>query len=230
MRMRLSEQVFETFCRKEGNQHIATENALHGLDRIICRYGLQNLLELGIGIGTIPYFLNLLAKEKSIKINYTGTEANDYCIRQFGKNLPEDHDYFSFRHFMDLESVPVEKFDLIIVDGTDSHFDSLQKYCDKETVLFVEGDRKAQRKQILQMFGRTAVVRCFSAITNKKNGLQSPFTSTYGGGYSVFFLNPGVQKKLFTLYNKVLTAAKYRVRPFYTKYHDGRDKKRLTIN
>jgi len=210
----LDQRVFDHFCMKEGNQHIASQNALKGIRKIICRYHVTKVLELGIGIGTIPYFLHQLALGKKLKIQYTGTEGNDYCIQQFTANLPPAHDHFSFRHYSDLSAVPKEKYDLIIIDGSDNHISQLYEYCNSKTILFVEGDRKKQRELIMEIFNKNGVINCYHAISNQKNKPNSPFAANkHVGGYTVFFFNPSFEKKLFRLYNKVLTALKYRIRP-----------------
>lgn len=209
----LSKQTFDVFCEKEGNKHIASLSALKGLQKLILRYKVTKVLELGIGIGTIPYFLSRLAAEEGIKIEYTGTEANDYCIQQFIKNLPPDNHNFSFRYYANLLLVPLETYGLIIIDGSDNNFEHLTEYCDEKTILFIEGDRKPQREAILKMFTKDPI-SFYSAISNKKNEPNSPFPpDRFGKGYTVFFLNPDLQKKIFKFHNKVLTAVKYRLRP-----------------
>jgi hypothetical protein len=50
-------EIYKKFSLLEGSEHIATEFALKGIERIIKDNKVWSVLEIGIGIGTIPYLV-----------------------------------------------------------------------------------------------------------------------------------------------------------------------------
>ncbi len=55
-----AKEVFKTFAHKKSNEFIATEPTLTGIGNLIKKTAAKSLLEVGIGIGTIPFFVSQL--------------------------------------------------------------------------------------------------------------------------------------------------------------------------
>lgn len=199
--------VFKKFSALEGSQHIASLNALKGIEKLVKNNNIKSVFEFGIGIGTIPY----LIKSIDPNILYVGTENNDFCIDSFNKNLGElkNTKFYHLKTETDLNFN--KKFDLIIVDGSFSDDGFLKRVTHKNSVIFVEGDRKKQREIIKMHFPHALVSQ---VISNSKNPEWSPFDkNTYIGGYTVYRLNNKSLKNIISfLKEKFATAFRYRIR------------------
>jgi hypothetical protein len=201
-----SKRVFRVFSEKSGNEHIASENALGGIERLIRRYRVKSVFEFGTGIGTVPY----LIKSIDPKIRYVGTEPNEFCYEEASKNLDgmlgqEDEiirDVSSFR--------PGQEFDLVIVDGDFKHEKTLKSLVHSSSWIFVEGDRKSQRAFIESVFPSALQ---YHHISLERNRPWGPFpTDRFMGGYSLFRLdNGGLSAWLDWFYARVVTSLKYRI-------------------
>ena len=78
---------YKYFCLAKGNQHIASEFAILKLQELIRKFQVKNVLEIGLGIGSIAGTLLGLNKN----LDYSGTEANDFCLKALPENLKEDY-------------------------------------------------------------------------------------------------------------------------------------------
>ena len=81
----IARKKYLEFSSFEGSQHIATEHAIFRILENIKTNNSKNILEIGLGIGTIfssVYYINN-------NINYSGTEDNTFCLNSLKKNLKE---------------------------------------------------------------------------------------------------------------------------------------------
>jgi 16S rRNA G1207 methylase RsmC len=203
-------KTFLLFSVKEGNQHIAKEFALKGIEKIAKNKNVKYVFEFGIGIGTIPYLLSNLNKE----IIYYGTEANEFCIKQFKKNLEFISAKFKFNPIKFISDYSENfDFDFIIIDGSFNDVDFLKRIVNPNTIILVEGDREPQRKFIKEIFPKALESR---VISLKRNEKHSPFYSSsksnFEGGYSLFRLNSSFGSKYNWFFEKVSTFLKYKIR------------------
>ena len=205
-------KVFLEFAQKEGSQHIASENALKGIEKIILNKSIKTVFEFGIGIGTIPALLNSLNK----KIIYYGTESNVFCKDALLKNLVNLNNGFEYNQLNSYEEFKESlKFDFIIIDGSFDNLKFLKSIVHDKTIIMIEGDRKSQREFIKEAFPNSMLS---FVISNKKNDLNSPFYSEvnngYVGGYSIFRIDKSLKSKMDWFREKVSTSVKYRLRRF----------------
>ena len=109
--------LYQSFCEAEGSQHIASEYAIEKINGLVGKFRIKGILEVGLGIGSISGILLAVNRNKS-ELDYSGTEANDFCLGALPKNLKED--YNRLQKYSDLTKIPAnKKFDLIIIDGKD---------------------------------------------------------------------------------------------------------------
>ena len=205
-------KVFLLFSKKEGCQHIAQEFALKGIEKIVNNKCVNSIFEFGIGIGTIPYLLNSLNK----KLDYFGTEENEFCINAFQENLKDIDSKFNFNHIKSFSNYNEDfKFDFIIIDGSFDNEIFLRKIVKLNTIILVEGDRKLQREFLTRIFPNALVSHNISICKNEKD---SPFYSeknnSFIGGYTLFRLYPSIMNKMEWFSEKVFTFFKYKIRKF----------------
>lgn len=198
------EQVYRTFCKAEGNQHIASEFAVVKLSNLICRFKVKSVLEVGLGIGTIPCCLLKDFED----IEYTGTEENPFCLEVLKNNIYDRNLQVSI--FSELSKVPDRKFDLIIIDGSDSNLAQIKEYISRRCIVAIEGDRKLQEETLLKLFPNQRNVH---SISVRKNGNYSPFPSDHWrGGLKIIFVNPNLYQKYWWVREKIVTKVKYLLR------------------
>lgn len=199
-------QTYKYFSNLEGNQHIASEFALKKIVDIFDNYKINNVLELGIGIGSIAY---CILEHSKRKVNYVGTEANEYCLSVLANNL-KDH-YDKIKIFSSLKNITVgHKFDLIIVDGKDENLLEIKEKISNRGIIVIEGDRIPQLNMIKNIFSSSLYVR---VISNYKNPEYGPFSSTdWSGGLQLIFINPSFSQRLNYMYYKIITAIRYKIR------------------
>lgn len=203
-------QVFKYFAHLEGSQHIASEYALRGLEKIIKSNGVKSVFEFGIGIGTIPYLVKKLDNDTL----YVGTEGNEFCIQQFNKNLGPltTSKFVHLLHESDYQEYD-QKFDLVIIDGDFHNIELLKKIVHSNSILFVEGYRMKQNRILMQNFPDALISHC---LTNSENQSWSPFygREDYQGGYHVYRLNRRrLINKLHYVMERAMTAFRVRIRP-----------------
>jgi hypothetical protein len=200
--------IYKKFASLEGSDHIASEFALKGIEKLILKNNVKTVFELGIGIGTIPY----LIKKIDRNIFYVGTEGNPYCIEQLNKNLSEVMDN-QLLHFSSTSEIDKNlKFDLIIIDGKFDNTDFIKSITHTNSIILIEGDRKEQRDVIQDIFPNYLVSRC---ITNKRNYTWGPFVSGYMGGYTLYRLNyKSFKNRVAHLRERISTSLLYRLRKY----------------
>jgi hypothetical protein len=202
-------QTYKYFSGLDGNQHIASEFALKKVIKIIKGYKIKNVLELGLGIGSIAYCIFDFSKEVSSKINYIGTESNEFCLEVLPKYLKDHFDKIQI--FDDLNNVTSkEKFDLVIIDGKDENLLKIKKIISDRGIIVIEGDRISQLELVRNSFPNSLYVRL---ISNYKNPEYGPFSaSDWCGGMQLIFVNPNFYQKMNFIYYKIITSIKYRLR------------------
>lgn len=210
-----AKEVFKVFAHKEGNEYIATEPALIGIGNLVKKNACKNILEVGIGIGTIPYFISQLLMHNSLPasaITYYGTEDHAYCIDQFKINMAGASPKLHFNHILNLDEIPAGiKFDFIVIDGGDLALQSIKNHVHNRTVILVEGDRKTQRTVLMQLFGGS--ISAYGFVSNKVAPDYNPKgKGKKEGGYTVFLLNPTRYEKIFCYCQNKITALKERFR------------------
>ncbi len=205
--MRNNEQqsnLYQSFCEAGGNQHIASEYAIDKLNRLLQKFQIQRILEVGLGIGSISGIL--LALNRKPDLNYTGTEANDFCLKALPENLKED--YSQLKIYSDLTEIPSDKkFDLIIIDGKDHNLQAVKDLISENGIIAIEGDRMPQQDSLQELFPDHKYVHLISL---KKNKSYSPFLAAHWqGGVKIIFINPTGFQKLWWVKEKISTKLKY---------------------
>lgn len=194
--------TYKEFCDCDGSQYIASEYAIWKLQKLIWTFRIKNVLEVGLGIGSISGSLLKVNNH----LNYSGTEANDFCLKTLPQNLPKNHGRLKI--YESLKVVPrSEKFDLIIIDGKDPDLESLKQMLSERGIIAMEGDRVPQQEVLQALFPKSLFVH---SISFSKNKIYSPFSNEdWQGGLKVIFVNPGMRQKLWWVKEKILTKLKY---------------------
>ncbi len=195
-------RIYEKFCLAEGNQHVASEYSIVKLQDLIRKFNVKNVLELGLGIGSIAGTL----LEGNRQLLYTGTETNRFCLESLPKNLGRKFERLTI--YPELNFVPENtKFDLVIIDGTDTNLSSLKKMLSKRGIIVLEGDRLRQQIVLQNIF---PLHRMVHAISLRKNKDYSPFPSDdWQGGLKIIFTNPSGTQFAWWFKEKILTKLKY---------------------
>jgi len=193
---------YKYFCLAKGNQHIASEFAILKLQELIRKFQVKNVLEIGLGIGSIAGTLLGLNKN----LDYSGTEANDFCLKALPENLKED--YNRLQIYSDLTEIPFDKkFDLIIIDGKDHNLQTVKDLISENGILAIEGDRMPQQDALQELFPDHKYVHCISL---RKNSNFSPFPAeNWQGGIKVIFVCPTLKQNLWWLEERYFTKIKY---------------------
>ena len=201
--MKISE-LYHKYSIAEGNQHIASEYAIIKLQQLVKTFEIKNILEIGLGIGSICG--SLLAMNKNVK--YSGTENNSFCLKSLKNNV---QNYELLNIFPGIEDLKKNRlFDLIIVDGKDASLENIKRMISSSGIIAIEGDRMEQQKKLLEVFPKSRIVHCISL---KKNKDYSPFPpESWQGGIKIIFINPDFKQKLWYLKNKIYTGIKYKFR------------------
>jgi len=197
--------LYQSFCEADGSQHIASEYAIDKINGLVEKFQIKGILEVGLGIGSISGILLAVNRNKP-NLDYTGTEANDFCLEALPQNLKED--YSQLRIYSDLTEIPAnKKFDLIIIDGKDHNLQAVKDLISENGILAIEGDRMPQQDSLQELFPDHKYVHCISL---KKNKEYSPFsTENWQGGLKIIFVNPTIKQVLWWLKEKCLTKIKY---------------------
>lgn len=197
--------LYQSFCKAEGSQHIASEYAIGKINGLMKKFRIKKILEVGLGIGSISGIVLALNRNKP-ELDYNGTEANDFCLEVLPKNLKED--YSRLKIVSDLSKIPANKnFDLIIIDGKDENLQTIKGLISENGMMAIEGDRMPQQDSLQELFPNHKYVHCISL---KKNGDYSPFSvENWQGGIKVIFVNPNIIQRLWWLKEKYFTKIKY---------------------
>jgi hypothetical protein len=208
---KIAVETYKYFSDLEGNQHIASEFALKKIIDIIENYKIKNVLELGLGIGSISFCVLEFASKKHQNIHYTGTESNEFCLKVLPKYLKLHFDKIQI--FNNLNNVNLtKKFDLIIIDGKEENLLKVKDMISERGIIIIEGDRMPQLELVKSVFSKHKYVRIISNQLNRNYGPCSLFPSHYIGGIQLIFINPDLMQKLNFVYYRISTAIKYRLR------------------
>lgn len=205
--------IKEQYCKfsyAEGNQYIASEYALFRILKLTQKFRPRNILEVGVGIGTISDSL-LKTFKNSCPPNVYGTEDNEFCRLQLEKNLGSS--FKDLKLFRTIPELPVDqKFDLIIIDGKDSSMQQLKGHMNNRCILVIEGDRKGQTDLVRGLLPDSKFVH---SIINKKNSFYSNRPKEhFQGGIKIFFTNPDRKQYLEWLKLKLYSKIHFQLRRF----------------
>lgn len=195
-------QNYKMFCGFEGSEYIASEFALETILKIITKNRIQTVLEIGLGIGSISDTVLKYANEQKLIIEYVGTESNKFCLNALKNNV---EDFEKINLYTELNLVNQNKFDLIIIDGYDETLKEILSFCKKNTIIFIEGDRKGQTETVRQIFPKSKHVNIITLNKNKSYAHGYCPVSSYVGGGQVIFINPTLQMKFFWIQQKIRT-------------------------
>ncbi|MGB0525346.1 MAG: hypothetical protein ACPGJS_20395 [Flammeovirgaceae bacterium] len=210
--MKLYHEVAKKFAAKEGSERIASEHALQGLEKRIRKGNINNILEFGIGIGTIPYLISQIAKDEKRKINYYGTELNEFCLGKIKENIDTtDNEYFNFNVMSDVEELPSDFIaDLVIIDGDVSNYEKIKDILSEAAIIFIEGTRTIQQDAIKKVYPNALIS---THISLHKNPPYSPFPSTrYLGAFRTVYVNKSFNNTLNYWTDRLQTKIKYQLR------------------
>lgn len=201
------------FSDFEGSQHIAGEFAILQIMRLAETFNVKSILEIGLGIGTLPSTILSYFKRP---ISYIGTEANEFCLKSLKTNLdPEIYGSLTVYNSVSCVKRSAEIFDLVIVDGGFDTFQELIPKLHKHAIIAIEGDRKDQEEVIRNYFAKSKFVHIVSDL---KNDPQGVFKSTdWQGGIKVIFVNPTVKQNVFWFKEKLRSKRVYSLRRKYNK-------------
>ena len=199
-------ETYYKFSFIEGNQNIANEYALKCILRLIKTFKIEKVLEVGIGIGCIADTI----LEYSTDIEYTATEANEFCLNAIQKNISQIN---SICLHTNLAEIPKGNFfDLIIIDGTDDSLEKVKGMCKKISIIFLEGGRPLQLKMLKTIFPNVLYTQM---ISDYKNPNYGPFPSEdWSGGGQLIFPYPNTKMKFFYFKERIATYLKRKYRKF----------------
>ncbi|MFD0977950.1 hypothetical protein [Salinimicrobium gaetbulicola] len=197
-------QAYRKFDHAEGNQHIASEFAVEKLMELITWFKTKNILEVGLGIGSISG--TILELQKDGGQYYAGTEDNPYCLEALNRNLGTNYEKVDI--YGGIGEIPdYYKFDLIIIDGKDQNLSQIQSLLSSKGIIVIEGDRMPQQILLDELFPHNIMVH---SISLKKNSARSPFpTDEWQGGVKILFINPTLKQKIWWFKEKIFTKLKY---------------------
>jgi hypothetical protein len=201
--------TYKKFSVLEGNQHIAGDYAIENILELIKDFRIKNILEIGLGIGSISDAILNFSKDNSLEIKYYGTEANKFCLEALKKNVT---DFDKIHLFPDLESLKTDtKFDLVIVDGSDESLAKVKHLLAPRSLIFIEGGRASQIEFLQELFPEFIYAEIISI---RKPPEYGPFNQKWTGGGSLVFTNPNFVQKCYCFNEKVKTFLKRRARKF----------------
>ena len=205
--MDLNKKAKETYFKFsfiDGNQHIASEYALKSILKLIKTFEVKNVLEVGIGIGCIADAI----LECSPSIDYTATEANEFCLNAIQKNIAQIN---RVSLYADLSQIPEGKsFDLIIIDGTDESLEKVKRMCTENSIIYIEGGRSLQLEMLKSLFKKGLHSQMISSYKNPEHG---PFSSDkWTSGGQLIFPYPNLKMKLFYVNERISTFLKRKYR------------------
>lgn len=200
---------YKHFCSLEGSDYIASEFALQTILRLIKEFNISNILELGLGIGSVSDTVFKFAKNSNMTIDYVGTEKNDFCLRVLSENV---EDYKKIHLFSELNKIGNRIFEFVIIDGYDNSLNEIEKYCCKNAMLYVEGDRGVQTRTILDIFPKSLHVNVITLKKKPSYAHEDRSVDSYIGGGQLIFTNPTYKMRFFWFKEKFLTFIKRKLR------------------
>lgn len=204
-----AKQTYEKFSNFKGNDHIAGDYAIEKILQVIGDFKIKNVLEIGLGIGSIADAVLTFSNKNNLEIQYAGTEANEFCLNALVNNVEF---YNSIKLFSNIESILNEnRYDLIIVDGSDEALNKVSKLISKHGIIFIEGGRASQVQNLKAIFPN---YRYSEIISYRKPPSYGPFQQKWTGGGSLIFVNSTFSQKIYSFKQKIKTYAKRRLRKF----------------
>lgn len=200
---------YKRFCSLEGSDFIASEFALEVILNIIDRFQVKEILELGLGIGSISDTVLKHSASAKKGIHYVGTEKNEFCLNALKNNVL---DFDKIELYSELKAIQNQKFDLIIIDGLDDSIRNVASYCKQNTIIFIEGDRKAQTDIMVDLFPKHKYVNVITLMKSKPYAHGTCSQSNYVGGGQLIFTNTNLSMKMYWFKQKVATFIKRRIR------------------
>lgn len=162
-------EAHKFFAKQSGSQNITTVNTLQVLYEIFKTAKMNNIIELGGGIGTIDYFC-LKYSDTFIDI----CEDNDFCIKKIHENLSHFKGRYLIHHDKNNFSFSCNFYDLVIVDGAwENSVDRLVKQTERLDKILFEGRRAGMQLLFLKELKQKYVVkykRFYNDFNNYKNG------------------------------------------------------------
>ncbi|HMI07093.1 MAG TPA: hypothetical protein VK528_06085 [Flavobacterium sp.] len=122
----IAKENYKKFSFVEGNEYIASEYAIITILKLLADFKINSILEVGLGIGSISDTIFKYAKKRGIAIDYTGTEANEYCLTALKSNVGDYNDIHLYASISEIKGNP--KYDFIIVDGSDESLQSIAAF------------------------------------------------------------------------------------------------------
>lgn len=200
---------YKDFCQLEGSDYIASEFALETIITLLNVFKVKSVLEIGLGIGCVSDTIMKYSKLNNLKIDYFGTESNEYCLSVLPKNVKG---FSELKLYYELSEIQKNNFDLIIIDGSDDSLKNITKYVNKSTILYIEGDRKEQTQIIRSLFKKHCYVNVITLKKNPKYAHEGRSVNSYIGGGQLIFINPNIKMKLFYFNEKIKTFFKNKIR------------------
>jgi hypothetical protein len=200
---------YKLFCEAEGSQHIVSEYALYQILKLIKKYSVQSVLEVGLGIGTISGSILKYAEGRDRRIHCVGTENNAFCLNQLPINLgPQNKNLDVYSEVDRIYSG--YKFNLIIIDGAENNLQLVKNMLHKHGIIVIEGNRSGQEKMVKKIFPKAKFVHLISL---KKNGEYSvKRTEDFRGGLKLLFIEPDLKQNIHWAALKFKSAMKMWIR------------------
>lgn len=198
-------QEYKRYCLADGSQYIVSEFALWYILKLIEKYNIEKILEVGVGIGTISGSILKYAKLQDLRIEISGTEENTFCLAQIPYNLKSE--YTDLKIYRDLKNLPDGvQYELIIIDGSEENLSEIKYMITSHGLVVIEGDRAGQVKLIRQFFPNSKSVQIISLARNGEYSVKK--TGDYQGGLTVVFTDPSLRQFFHWLILKIMTKLK----------------------
>ena len=209
----LAEINYLRFCKLEGSDYIASEYALKRILDLIESFKITSVLEVGLGIGSISDTVLKYSEVSRSNMKYVGTEANEFCKKVLKSYVDEYNkiDVFESLDQLDAKS----KFDLVIIDGEETKLEEIKNKCNKNALIFIEGDRAPQTTFIVSLFPKSLHVNLISLKKNKPYAHGTCKPEHFVGGGQLIFINPTLLMNFYWFKEKVGTYCKRFLRKIY---------------
>ena len=199
-------EQYQEFSEAEGSEYIVSEYALEKILEIINKFKVQEILEIGLGIGTISGSILEYAGKNRMDIKCTGTESDIFCLNQIPRNMGTNVEKLEI--YNNISELPTNRlFDIIIVDGEVDNMDIIFQKITDRGIIIVEGDRKEQVKKLRSMFPSHKFA---SMVSVRKNSIYSKKNQNeFKGGLKLIFVNPNYNQFNYWLKIKIWMKFKY---------------------
>lgn len=204
-----SSEQYKKYCLAPGSDYIVSEFALYQILNLINLYSFRNILEIGLGIGTISDSIIKYSQKRHLKIECSGTENVTFCLNQLPLNLGKN--LIDLKLYADIGEIEkCNQFDLIIIDGSEEKLKIIDSLISNNGIILIEGDRKEQERIIKNIFPKSKFVHLISL---KRNGDYSVMNENdFRGGLKVIFVKPNLKQSFHWLILKVKSHIKMQLR------------------